>query len=141
MKTVSKTAIGAGIAAVALIGAYYGACASLRYTREDARNLFVGAEKELRDAAIKAPDTVLPMLEKMKGETVLRARFRNDWPEGYQFQTGNTSRKRVPSKLFPDVSKEPKIPANVLSGFVEDVFIRFAGNGFPTSCWRNTSTV
>ena len=92
----------------------------------------MGAEKELRDAAIKAPDTVLPMLEKMKGETVLRARFRNDWPEGYQFQTGNTSRKRVPSKLFPDVSKEPKIPANVLSGFVEDVFIRFAGTGFPT---------
>ena len=95
MKTVSKTAIGAGIAAVALIGAYYGACASLRYTREDARNLFVGAEKELRDAAIKAPDTVLPMLEKMKGETVLRARFRNDWRSwGRSSASGPLTRRR-----------------------------------------------
>lgn len=133
MKTISKAAIGAGIVAVALVGAYYGTCAKLRYTREDARKLYVDTEKAVRNAAAKAPDTVLPMFEQMKTEQVWRARFRSDWPDGYRIQTGNTSSTRVPSKRFPDVSKEPKIPANVLSGFVEDVFIKFAGNGFPSA--------
>ena len=132
MNTVSKTAIAAGIAAVTLAGAYYGTCAKLRYTREDARNLYVKTEKEVREAAVKAPDSVLPMFENMKTEMVFRARFNKDWPDGYRVQTGSAPSSKVPGKLFPDLTKELKIPTPLLSGFVEDVFIKFAGNGFPT---------
>lgn len=131
MKTVSKTAIVTVIAAIAMIGAYYGVCARLRYTRDDARNLYIATEKTVRETATKEPDAVLPMFEKMKAEQVWRARFKADWQDGYRLQTGNISSKRVPGWL-PSVDKEPKIPVSILSGFVEDVFIRFAGNGFPT---------
>lgn len=131
MKTVSKTAIVTVIAAIAMIGAYYGVCARLRYTRDDARNLYIATEKTVRETATKEPDAVLPMFEKMKAEQVWRARFKADWQDGYRLQTGNISSKRVPGWL-PSVAKEPKIPVSILSGFVEDVFIRFAGNGFPT---------
>lgn len=132
MKTISKTAIFSGIAAVALVGAYYGTCAKLRYTAEDARALYVETDRAVREATAKAPDTVLPMFEKMKSEMVLRARFRKDWENGYRLPAGGSSTKRMPGMLFPDVTKERKIPASVLSGFVEDTLIKFAGNGFPT---------
>lgn len=131
MKTLSKTAIVTVIAAIAMIGAYYGVCARLRYTRDDARNLYIATEKTVRETATKEPNAVLPMFEKMKAEQVWRARFKADWQDGYRLQTGNISSKRVPGWL-PSVAKEPKIPVSILSGFVEDVFIRFAGNGFPT---------
>lgn len=132
MKTGSKTIIFTGIAAVALVGAYYGACAKLRYTVEDAHALYVETDAAVREATAKAPDSVLPMFEKMRSEMVLRARFRQDWEKGYRLSAGGSSSVKVPGAWFPDVAKEQKIPANILSGFVEDTLIKFAGNGFPS---------
>ena len=128
MNTLQKTAVAAGVV-IAIAGVYYGTCTSLRFTKEDMRTLLADTEKEVRLASVRAPDTVLPMFEKMKTEQVWRARFKKDWPDGYRLQTGDSA--KVPGALFPVVAKEPKIPAGHMSSLVEDTFIRFAGNGFP----------
>lgn len=119
MKTYQKALIGAAAAAAAAaagFAAYYGTCAKLRFTKEDRRATLAASAKAVREACAKAPDTVLPLLEGMKTETVWRARFGSDWGE---------------DSVMPRLGKELKVPATHLSGMVEDVFIRFAGSGFP----------
>ena len=117
MTTGQKAGIATAIAAVALVGAYYGLCTSLRFTKGDMINVLRETEMSVREACAKNPDSVLPMFEKMRGEKVWRVRFREDWD--------NMSNK------LPAVSRELRVSSKHLSGMVEDAFILFAGNGFP----------
>jgi len=137
MNKTQKTAMAAGLAAVAIIGsiggAYYGICAHLRFTQANERSMLSETDKAVREATAKAPDSVLPMLEKMKTEQVWRVRFREDWQNGYRKQMPDKSIATLKIGLIPTIAKELKVPRTHLAGLVEDVFIRFAGNGFPNA--------
>ena len=119
MTTTKKAAIAAGVAAAALIAAYYATCSGLRFTKEDMRELRRSTSKAVAEAAAKSPDDVLPLFEKMASEEVWRARYAGD------------SSDRLLLSWFPLLSKERKVPIEHISGLVEDVFIKFAGSGFP----------
>ena len=113
MNTAQKTALACGVA-VALLASlsYLGVCCALRYTKEDSRKTLKDSALAVREAVAKAPDSVLPLFETMKTERAWRAYWGN----------GN---------LVPRLRKEPKVPLDHLAALVEDVFIKFAGNGFP----------
>ena len=117
MTTGQKAGIAIGIAAVALVGAYYGLCTSLRFKKEDMRSVLMESERAVRAACARDPDSVLPMFEKMKVEKVWRARFREDWDNM--------------SNSLPAIGRELRVPSGHLAGMVEDTFIKFAGSGFP----------